>query len=51
MCKCVLVPVCMCRGACTRVFVGGGGGGTHEYCALSQRKNVSKRANVSKGGM
>ena len=24
MCKCVLVPVCMGKGACTRVFVGGG---------------------------
>ena len=26
----------------------GGGGGTHEYCALSKRKSVSKRKNVSK---
>ena len=40
----VPVPVCMCRGACTCVFVGGG---THEYCALSKRKNVSKRENIT----
>ena len=28
--------VCVCRG-----------GGTHEYCALSKRKNVSKRENIT----
>ena len=27
---------------------GGGGGGTHEYSALSERKSVSKRKKVSK---